>query len=677
MGDRVRYRILGPLEIKKNGQWVPIAAARLRSLLAILLVNANRVVAVERLLDELWGAQPPRTHAKPLQMYVSRVRRELDDHDGERLVTRPPGYLLAVEPSDLDALQFEALASEGTHALGDGDADGAVVALEKALRLWRGDVLADVPASPAIASSVVRLAEGRLVAVRALIDARLVLGQAAEVLGELQSLVGRYPFNEGFWARLLVALFKAGRQAEALDAYRVVRRRLIDELGVEPGDELMRSYQGILHGGCAQAGMVTSGPAVVPDELPAAIPTFAGRRRELDRLTRLLDEAQPIAVTSAVICGMAGVGKTALAVHWAQHVAERFPDGHLYVDLRGAAVRPVEMLPRVLRSFGISRDQVPADEEEQAAACRTLLTRKRVLMLLDGVRTAEQVCPLLPGQPGSFVLITSRQNLAGLAATDDTYLMTVHPLQPDEAAELVTRTLGHGGVTASSDAVAALAQLCGYLPLALRIAAALVTSGRYHHVSELVDRLREGDRVSALAIDGDRPVSVRAAFDLSYRDVGRQAQLLFRRLGLTRGSDVAPLLAAVLIGASFGVARHALAELAAEHLVEETAAGRYRVHDLLQEYARQRATSDGRDDRSAAVIPRRRRRVTAGAQTRLNESFAARDQGGTRMPDETIRVELSETAPEIPEPTTPAEDKEETALRFELSKRPVAMCGRL
>jgi len=637
VGDGVRYRILGPLEIQRNGRWVPIAAARLRSLLAILLLNANRVVAVEQLLDELWGAQPPRTHAKPLQMYVSRVRRELDDHGGIRLVTRPPGYLLAVEPSDLDALQFEALASEGMHALGDGDADGAVVALEEALRLWRGDVLADVPASPAISSSVVRLAERRLVAVRALIDARLVLGQAAEVLGELQSLVGVYPFNEGFWARLLIALFKAGRQAEALDAYHVVRRRLIDELGVEPGDELMRSYQGILHGACAPVGVVTTVPAVVPDELPAAIPTFAGRRRELDRLTLLLDEAQPIPVTSAVICGMAGVGKTALAVHWAHQVAERFPDGHLYLDLRGyatgAPVRPFEMLPRVLRSFGVSRGRIPADEEEQAAACRTLLTRKRVLMLLDGVRTAEQVRPLLPGQPGSFVLITSRRILAGLAATDDTYLMTVDPLRSDEAAELVTRTLGHGGITASQDAVAALSQLCGYLPLALRIAAALLISGRYHHVSELVDRLREGDRLSALAIDGDRSVSVRAAFDLSYRGVGSRARLLFRRLGLTPGSDIAPRLAAALIGAPSWVARQALDELAAEHLVEETVAGRYRVHDLLQEYAQHRLTIEvsvsrraaaaSRVGRSAAVIPRRRRRVTAGAQTRLNESFAA------------------------------------------------------
>jgi DNA-binding SARP family transcriptional activator len=593
------FRLLGPLQVGRGPHWSTIRANQQRVVLAVLLAESGRVVSADQLIDEVWGERPPRSAAVTLQGYVARLRRLLDDGS---LVTRDRGYELVVAEDDVDATVFDRGVAAGRAALAAGDLDAALRHLSGALALWRGRALADVPASPTVVRYADRLERSRLDAVEARLDTMLALGRHAEVVGEASTLVDEDPLRERFWAQLMLAHYRSGHRAEALAAYRHARQVLADQLGLEPSAELRELEREILEGGGHGGGRVT------PAQLPADIPGFTGRDSYLKQLDGLLpgpDDDRPVLVIST-IAGAAGVGKTALAVHWAHRVRERFPDGQLYVNLRGYAagepLRPVEALAGFLVTLGVPAEEVPTEDEPAAALYRSLLAGKRMLVLLDNARAADQVRPLLPGSPGCLVLVTSRDRLGGLIARDGAIRLDLDALTVDESVALLTRLLGPRRAAGEPAAVAELARRCDHLPLALRIAGANLAAHPVRRIAAYAAELAGGDRLRALEVDGDAQAGVRVAFDHSYLALPADAQRLFRLLGLPPGPDITAPAAAALGGIASDQAGKLLRRLAAAHLIDESTPDRYVVHDLLRHYAAQRAaTEDGGADRQAAL----------------------------------------------------------------------------
>jgi DNA-binding SARP family transcriptional activator len=479
----IRFGVLGPLEVLADGQPVALGGPQQRGLLAVLLLDANRVVSQERLVSDLWGDDPPATARSLLHGCVAGLRRVLPPGpDGQRLVTRSPGYLLRVAPGELDVARFEALAA----STGSGHSlEEAAATLRAALALWRGPALHDLPLE-ACRSAAARLDERRLVVLERRIDVDLRLGKFADVAIELGVLMREHPLRERLWAQLMLALYGSGRQADALAAFRTLRAGLVDELGIEPSALLQQVERSVLTGGDALAAYSREigGPALelvpaaspgtpVPAQLPAAVSAFTGRAGELERLDGLLADVGSSAV--AVVAGAAGVGKTALAVHWAHAVRDRFTGGQLYVDLRGhastAPMTPFEALAGLLPALGVAPDRVPTDLDQAAALYRTMLADRRMVVVLDNAGSAEQVRPLLPG-PGSVVVVTSRHRLGGLVARDGAIHIALDVLTPAEAFALLSRLLRRQRIHAAPAATGELAELCGFLPLALRAAAA-------------------------------------------------------------------------------------------------------------------------------------------------------------------------------------------------------------
>jgi DNA-binding SARP family transcriptional activator len=488
----MRFRLLGPLEVWDGARWTMPAASKQRALLAVLLLHANQAVSADRLIDELWGEHLPGTPANLLQVYVSRLRKLLDHGPGGVLRTRSHCYELLVQPGDLDVDLFERLVQDGQQALRAGALELAAEQLTAALALWRGEPLSDVPTTTTVAAEVLRLQERRLTALEAHFEAELGLGRHAGVLPDLKEQVAACPLREGLRAHLMVALYRSGRQAEALGAYRDLRQILHDELAIEPSPSLRRLERAILTDDPAltppepatpprqapaavTAGTRATGP--VPCQLPPDVGDFTGRDEPLTRLRDLLSRDPGPAATSVVVCAIsrtAGVGKTALAVHAAHQLAERFPDGQLYVDLQGATsgvrpLHPLGVLGRFLRALGVEGDAVPTELEEAAARFRSQLASRRLLVVLDNAHDAAQVRPLLPASPGCAVLVTGRRVLASLDAAHQLHLDV---LSPQGAIELLGRLTGRQRVATEPEATAQLAHWCGYLPLALRIAGA-------------------------------------------------------------------------------------------------------------------------------------------------------------------------------------------------------------
>lgn len=616
MDTVTEFCLLGPLLVRRAGVMLPVTPGKQRAVLATLLLSADRVVSFDELTEALWGPAPPPSARVAAQNHVMKLRKALGD--GARIRTRPHGYEIVVDDGELDVSRFEAHLAAARAAARQGSWDAAAEQARAGLALWRGEPLADVESDLLAARHIPRLAELRLQTAEVRLDANLHLGRHAEVITELQHLAAAHPLRERLHGLLMLALYRDARQAEALAAYARARQVLVAELGTEPGAGLRELHRQILTGDPALAapaqarGTAHSPPPSVPRQLPAAVPGFTGRGTELAALTRILEEASadgPGTVVISVIGGTAGVGKTALALHWAHQVAGRFADGQLYVNLRGFDPSGVPMAAAdavrgFLDALGVPPDRIPLRPEAQVGLYRSLLADRRMLIVLDNARDEQQVRPLLPASPASLVIVTSRNQLGGLAAADQARLLTLDVFGQGEAVHMLTRRIGAARVAAEPAAAAEIAALCGRLPLALAIAAARAEARPDFPLAGLAAELR--DRAGRLdALDaGEAAASVRAVFSWSYRQLSAGAARMFRLLGLHPGPDISSAAAASLAAMGEPEARRLLAELTRAHLVAEHVPGRYALHDLLRAYAADQARGTDSEPETAAAVGR-------------------------------------------------------------------------
>ncbi|GAA3875467.1 BTAD domain-containing putative transcriptional regulator [Saccharothrix violaceirubra] len=587
------FGVLGPLVVRRGGRVVTITAAKHRVVLATLLLCANRSVSAAELIRRVWGGVPPDRAGQTLPVYVMRLRRVLGDP--AVIHTTSTGYRIDVPDGALDLDRFGVSADAGRAAVAGGDAAGAVVHYEQALALWRGPVLADVPSESLHETEVPALAERRLRVLSELMDVKLRLDRCDEVIADLRRLTARHPLRERFWSQLMVALYRVDRQADALDAYRQASTALARELGVDPSEALRSVHHAILTGDPALHRPAATEWTPV-SQLPAPVGNFVGREEELERVTGLLSGS----TATVVVCGSPGVGKTAFAISVGHAVRDRYPDGQLYVNLRGHSTSPPlttsAVLARFLRAMGVRADRIPVGEDALVRGYRNRLRGRRVLIMLDNAASTDQVLPLLPGEAGCSVLVTSRNELcSGTCQT----VVRLDVLRGDEAWRLLARSLGPNVAMSEFEAIGELARLCGYLPLALRIALGNLVGSSHADISSYVDELRGGDRLAALAVDNDDSAAVRRAFDLSYAALSPDAARLFRLAGLVPGPDFSVAGAAALIGGPESTTRRLLGDLAAAHLVQRVGADRFAMHDLLQDYAADRSRAAG-DDGTAA-----------------------------------------------------------------------------
>ncbi|WP_197289573.1 AfsR/SARP family transcriptional regulator [Saccharothrix sp. NRRL B-16348] len=561
-----RFNVLSPLEVWHGDALVSIPAGRARILLATLLLRANQPVTADELVDRLWdGAAPNPDRAKAtLQMVVRRLRQALGEANVVRTTTG--GYLAELPPHALDLHEFRALAARGRFA--------------EALELWRGTPLSDVPSDSLRHDDVEPLLEERLGVLERRFDAELAAGRGAGHVAELRSLTKQHPLRERFWAQLITALRMSGRRAEALTAYAEMRTVLTTELGVEPGADLRALHAALLAEDDGAAPSVR-----LRDHLPRDLPDFTGRADELAAVARVADRGLVCAVD-----GMAGVGKTAFAVHAAHLLSDRYPDGRFYIDLHGYTEgreprESLDALAVLLYSLGVPRERVPVGPDERVALWRSEVAGLRAVVVLDNAFDAAQVRPLLPATPGCLVIVTSRRRLVGL---DGSHALSLPVLPEPVAVDLFRQVAGRTSLDAAT--LTRLVELCGHLPLAIRLAAA-----RLHHraawsAEYLIDRMRdERRRLREFAAD-DRDVA--SAFAVSYRTLDDVQRRVFRALGHHVGEDVDRYSGAALSGLPADVVDEVLGALVEVNLVEEPRQGRFRLHDLVRQYAQGTAEPD-------------------------------------------------------------------------------------
>jgi DNA-binding SARP family transcriptional activator len=597
----VEFGLLGPVVARHNGTAVPAGSGRERFVLATLLLNAGRLTTLDRLVDALWD-DPPSTARAQLHNVISNVRRRLrvyDDAAGDDLIiTRATGYELRLGHHELDVLRFRELVAAGRRAAGAGDPAEAADLFSGALALWRGPALADVGDDLAAPIRQV-LGEERLAAAEARLEAQFALDRFDDVLREAEPLLTEHPYRERLHELRMSALSASGRRADALAAYRLLYRRLADELGVEPGAPLRHLEQRILRGESA------SGPPV-PRQLPAATSVLTGRDKLIGEIcaepARDDDSAGPV----RVLVGPGGVGKTTLALAAAHRLAGSFPDGQLYADLRGTHDPPADphtVLGRLLRTLGVDGPGLPDDHDERVGMYRSLLARRRMLVVLDDAAGEEQVRPLLPTTPGSRALVTSRRQLGALVGAAR---WSIPVLADDDAVALLAAVIGAERAAAEPDAAAEVVALCGNLPLAVCVAAARLAVHPEWTLDDFRSRLvQQWGRLDELAV-GD--LNVRASIELSYQALDEPLRDLLRRLGLVLATSWPAWVAQELIGeAAPGRAGRMLDRLVEVHLIEPAgrdAVGqpRYRMHALIRDFAAERAaTEDGDAERAAAV----------------------------------------------------------------------------
>ena len=593
------FAVLGPLAIEcPPGHWVALRGDRQRTLLAVLLLNANQHVHVDVLVEALWPERPPKSYASNLHTYLSRLREKID---GLRVEHGPLGYRLCVEPAELDLLVFRAAVADGQRA---GDALAASGHYRRALAQWRGPVLAGLHVPP-LDADVARLESERLAVFEDCVDAELTAGRHGELTGELQAMITEHPLRERLAAQLMIALHRAGRQGDSLEIYRRLRTTLVEELGVEPGAEVRRVHAAVLRG---EDPVPRMPPPVWPVcQLPPDIADFTGRDAELAELTAVLGSGAGVPV--AVLSGEPGAGKSTLAVRAAHRLRARFPDGQLYVPLGGREIG--EVLADLLRALGVPGPAVPDDVRARTAVFRGRLTDRRVLVVLDDAGDPEHVRALLPGTPGCAVLVTSRQRLSGLAGA---HRLSLGPLSDAEATELLNRLAGARVARERADAGRIIAA-CARLPLALRIAGSRLAIRPHLRLGELADRLEdEVRRLDELTVSD---LAVRSSIALSHEGLRPPARRAFRLLGQCRLVDLPAWAVTTLIGEPD--ADEAVEELVEASLLEArepdaTGEGRYRMHDLVRLYAAEGPPVEG------------------GAATVLAATIALADAAAARLP---------------------------------------------
>ena len=603
----LRFEMLGPLQVRRGEAAVPLGRLQQRVVLSLLLLHNGRPFPRDRLIDAVWGDAAPAYAVNLLQKHVSVLRQTLDpdrQHGHSRLLGwTDAGYVMSVPSGALDLQLFEREVQRARAARSAGDVVSASTSLQVALRLWRGS-LCDGLHSPVLDAERERLEELRIGVLEDRFEVDLMLGGKADLIPELRQMVREHPLRERLRAALMLALHRAGRTAEALAAYRETRKQLREELGLDPSPELKRLHERILAGdpdlltaAVTAAAPSAPVPVVVPTEVPAQlphrVPDFTGRRPQLQRLNEALAStqtaAQPTTLITA-IAGSAGVGKTALAIAWAHEIKDRFPDGQLYVNLRGfdptgTPTEPGEAVRGFLDAFDVPSQRLPGTTEGQCALFRSLLAERRMLVVLDNARDTDQVRPLLPGSARCVVIVTSRHDLTGLLVGDGAVPISLDLLTQVEAKSYLSRRLGPARVVRESAAVEEIVSLCARLPLALAIVTARAVTHPEFPLSALASELAEaGGGLDAFDSD-DNGTDVRRVFSWSQTGLSEAAAQTFRLLALHPGPQIGVAAASALLEQPPGRTRRLLGELARAHLVEEVLPSRFAFHDLLRAYA--------------------------------------------------------------------------------------------
>lgn len=613
----MRFALLGPLSVATDDGEIECAGSKPRTILALLLLNANSVVSRDRLVEALWGEHAPATANSSLYNHMTRLRRQLGADGRERIRSIPPGYLIQVRPGELDVQIFDELREHGRRAIADGAWRRAFDDLTSALALWPKAPMTGLPELAGLEPAdghISRLRESRLHTCETRIEAGLRLGLHRELIADITALVHEYPLTEVFHQQLMRALYRSGRQAEALAAFGELRELLAAELGVEPSAASRDLLRLLLAGGPDQSPdqspeAVSTAPLMPrPRSLPADIGDFTGREEQVNWILSLLAvPGEPRALVVSSIGGMGGIGKTTLAVHVGHLAGSQFPDGQLFVNLRGTAAEPLDphdVLGGFLRQLGLAQEALPDDTEERAALYRSLLAGRRMLIVLDDASGSDQVRPLIPGGSGSMVLVTVRQWLSDL---DEAAHLHLDTLAEDAARELFAHIVGAERVHAEPAATSEVLAICGGLPLAVRLAGGRLAARPNWRVGDLAERLRcAANRLDEFDL-GSR--SLRSVFDVGYtafvnrqRGPGPLARA-FCLLGLWTGHDLGLTEAASLLGLPEKQAERLLEQLVDVHLVSSARPARYSLHDLLRAYAAERAELDlSAQEREAAVL---------------------------------------------------------------------------
>jgi DNA-binding SARP family transcriptional activator/tetratricopeptide (TPR) repeat protein len=619
---KVQFSVLGPVRARRGLAELDLGPNQQRAILSLLVVRANQLVTSDELIELLWEQDPPGSALNVIHKYVGSIRRLLEPDleartSGQWLTRHGTAYRLAADETTSDLIAFRRLVEDARTARAASRPADALHLLMEALGLRHGACGEGLELHGRHGDYFTRVDQEYASAVAEAADAALASSQAPWILPLLRQIAAGEPWNESLQARLMLILAATGQQALALSHYQVVRQRLSSELGVDPGTELRTAHSQVLRqempavAGASPANTAMGGPVplVPPAQLPADLSAFAGREPELSQVAQMLDAADggPI-VGICAIDGMAGIGKTTFAVHWAHQVAKYFQDGQLYLDLRGfdasgSATSPEHALYTLLCSLGMPAGQIPDGLDARAGMYRSLLAKRRVLIVLDNARDVRQVRPLLPGSPGCLVIATSRNPLTGLAMTDGARLLRLDLLSLPAASEALERRLGSARIAAEPDAAKEIIRLCGRLPLALAIVAARAAHPGFTLTAIAADLRRTRGRLDGFDAAGVG-ADARTVFSWSYRHLSLQAGRLFRLLSLHPTADIAAAASASLLGVPPDEVGRLIAELTSTALLTEHQPGRYTFHDLIRTYARELLASTDTDQERRAALAR-------------------------------------------------------------------------